>query len=148
MIVNDSAEIGRQGGPHQLGIGFTLAGMECSPTGPYARLAVTIVPVNRLVPRRCTNFLLMPLSWRSSPLCLFCELCDREDGNVPRRHVQVQSARLQIATISVIDGIAHLILQLPLVIIQVRERQPDIALALVRSVVHRDKQPRGAKLDS
>src|SRR5262249_51873880 len=33
----------------------------------------------------------------------------------------------------------------PLVIIQVRERQPDIALALVRSVVHRDKQPRATR---
>jgi len=63
-----------------------------------------------------------------------------EDGGLPGSHVQKQAARLQIIALSFIGGIAELILQPPLGIPEVRERQPDVALTLIGGIVYRDQK--------
>jgi hypothetical protein len=48
---------------------------------------------------------------------------------------------LQIVAVSVVRGGANLVLESPLAASKVRDGQPDVALALVRSVVHGGQQP-------
>src|SRR6516162_6734040 len=57
----------------------------------------------------------------------------------PGRSVQVQSTRLQIAAISLVDHWLHLILKPPLAASKIGKRQSDIALALIGSVIHRNQ---------
>ena len=48
---------------------------------------------------------------------------------------------LQVVAVPVVDGRTHLILQPPRAAAEVRERQPDVALALVGGIVHGHQQP-------
>src|SRR5262249_5525838 len=63
-----------------------------------------------------------------------------EDGGLPGRLIQVQSAGLQIVALAVICGMTEQVLKPPLAITEVRERQLDITLALVGGIVHRHQQ--------
>ena len=48
---------------------------------------------------------------------------------------------LQIAAIAIVDDFLELILEPPLTATEIRERQPDVTLALVGCIVHRHQQP-------
>src|SRR5260370_20560389 len=69
------------------------------------------------------------------------ERVHRKNGGMPRRHIQKQSAGLQIAAIPVIGGIVEQVSKPPGVVAEVRKRQPYVALTLVSGVVHSNKQP-------
>lgn len=60
----------------------------------------------------------------------------REHEGLPRRHIQVQAATMQVAAIAVVDDPLQLILGPPLAGSEIRERQRHVALTLVRGVVH------------
>ena len=62
---------------------------------------------------------------------------------LPGRYVQVQGAGLQIVALPVVRGIPKQVLQSPLAIAEIWERQPDVTLALVGRIVHRHQQPLG-----
>src|SRR6516164_3436328 len=70
---------------------------------------------------------------------------DREAGNVPCWHVQIQSARLQIVAISYVSDFHHMVLEPPLTASEVRKWETDIALTLVGSIVHRHQPSRTLK---
>src|SRR5262249_12854425 len=68
-----------------------------------------------------------------------------KDGCLPGRRIHVESARLQVATIAVVDGCRELILEAPLPAIEIRERQPHVALALVGGIVDGHQQALAAR---
>jgi hypothetical protein len=57
-----------------------------------------------------------------------------ENGSLPRSHVQVESSSQQIVAIPLVTGPAKLILQLPFLAGEVRQRQSNMTLALVGCV--------------
>ena len=65
----------------------------------------------------------------------------RQDHALPGGHIQEQPARLQFIAIAVVDGVTELISQPPAATGQVREGEPEVTLALVGSIIHRDQQP-------
>src|SRR5215471_20863118 len=66
---------------------------------------------------------------------------EREDGCVPGRHVQEETARCQIVAVAVVGRLADPVLEPPASAPEVREGQPHVALALVGRVVDGDEQP-------
>src|SRR5215470_9679015 len=66
---------------------------------------------------------------------------EREDGGVPGRHVQEETARRQIVAVAIVGRLADPVLEPPASAPEVREGQPHVALALVGRVVHGDEQP-------
>jgi hypothetical protein len=69
-----------------------------------------------------------------------------KSGGLPGSHVQIQASSLQIIAIPLVAGRAKLILQLPFLAGEDCKRQPNMTLALIGGIVHRDYQrlPRGA----
>ena len=59
---------------------------------------------------------------------------------LPRRHIQVQAARLQVVSVALVPGIAEHIFESPLSVIEVGEREPDVALAGVSGIIYGDDQ--------
>src|SRR5262249_39545944 len=68
-------------------------------------------------------------------------LAQEQNGGLPGGHIQVQTAELQIVAVPVVDLRTQQVLKPPLAASQTRERQPNVALALVRGVVHGREQP-------
>ena len=67
-------------------------------------------------------------------------LGQRECACLPGRRVQVQPARLQIVAVPFVRGITEQVGEPPFAAAEVRERQPDVALALISRVVDRHQQ--------
>jgi hypothetical protein len=63
-----------------------------------------------------------------------------ENRSCPRRYVQVQSAQLQIVALPIVDRVIDQILKPPFAIPKIIERQPNVALALVRGIAHSHQQ--------
>ena len=57
-----------------------------------------------------------------------------------RQAARPESACLQIVALPVIRGMTEQVPKPPLAVAEVRERQPDIALALIGGIVHRHQQ--------
>src|SRR5262245_55171315 len=70
-------------------------------------------------------------------------LRQQEHVRLPGRHIQVQATGLQIIALPVVRGLPEYILQSPLAVAEIRERQPDVTLALVGRIVYRHQQRRG-----
>ena len=63
-----------------------------------------------------------------------------EDVTMPGRHIEIETARLQVFSIAIVAGIAEQILESPLSAVEVGERETDATLTLVRGVIHGDEQ--------
>src|SRR6185369_8528298 len=63
-----------------------------------------------------------------------------KDVGLPGGQVHKQPPGLQFVSIAVVTGGSELILQPPQFALQILERQPQAALTLMGSVVHRDEQ--------
>ncbi len=59
---------------------------------------------------------------------------------MPRSYIQVQPSGLQVGPIAIVPCLAKQILQPPLSAGKVGEREPDVRLTAVRSVIHADEQ--------
>ena len=68
-------------------------------------------------------------------------LRESESRGLPRRHVKVQSAGLQVVAVTDVGGRAELILETPLEPGQIGEGKPNVALAPDRRIVHCCQQP-------
>ncbi len=58
---------------------------------------------------------------------------------LPRAEIEIKAAGLQIVAVAVVDGVAEQVLKPPLRAAEIIERQAEVALALVRGVIH-DRQ--------
>ena len=65
---------------------------------------------------------------------------NEKNGGLPGSHFQEQPFTLQIVTIPLEAGRAELILQPPFLAGKVRERQPNMTLALIGRVIHGDHE--------
>jgi hypothetical protein len=63
-----------------------------------------------------------------------------ENVVLPRGHIQVQSARLQVGPVAIVPGLAKQVLKAPRPTAEVGEGEPDVTLALVGRVIHGDEQ--------
>src|SRR5215471_15891502 len=63
-----------------------------------------------------------------------------EHVTLPGRHIEVESARLQIAAVAIVLRSADEIPQAPIFPDEIGERQPDIALAVMVCIVDADDQ--------
>src|SRR5262245_15515286 len=59
-----------------------------------------------------------------------------EDTCLPRRHVHVQSARLQIVAMPVVSVRSQLIFDPPFFAPKIGERKTNVALALIAGIIH------------
>jgi hypothetical protein len=59
----------------------------------------------------------------------------RKDRAVPRSSVYIQAFVSQLVPIAVVNRITELVLQSPLLATKISEWKPNVALALIRSVV-------------
>src|SRR5262249_52885116 len=64
-------------------------------------------------------------------------LCEGKNRSLPGSRVQKKATAAQIVSIAVVGGIPHQVRQPPSGLPEILERQPHVALALVRGIVHR-----------
>src|SRR5437762_1138399 len=75
----------------------------------------------------------------------FAEPRHGENVRSPWRPIQVESARLQLVALPRVRRVTDHILESPLAVAEIRERQPHVTLTLVGGVVHRHQQALAAR---